>query len=154
MKIIMPHSLSVGIAAGAETGGLLVKVEVVPAALLPWVVVKAPTPRVLKKLPAVATVTFTVTVQVPDRPPEAIGMVAPLRSIVPVPDTAVSVGLPQPLVVAPLGVAIIIPAGKVSVNVAFVSGTVVLEFDRIMVRVDVAPVMIAAGLKLLPIVGA
>lgn len=84
--------------------------------------------------------------------PTAAGMVAPLRPMVPVP--AVAVRVPPQLLVAPeRGVAITMPVGKMSVSAVFVAA-VVLGLDRVMLRVDMPPVLIVTGLKLLPTVGA
>ncbi len=83
--------------------------------------------------------------------PLLTGMVPPLRTIVMLPAGAVSVP-PQSLKIFGWS-ATTKPGGKLSVSVAFVSGVLVLELYRIMVRVDVPP-LIVAGSKLLLTVGA
>jgi len=83
-------------------------------------------------------ITSTVTVQVPGTaggPTVAIGMVPPVRRIVLVPATAVSV--PPQVLLALAGFAIIKLVGKVSVSVAMVAALLVSGLDSVMVRVDV-----------------
>lgn len=74
---------------------------------------------VLVYAPATLEVTFTVIKQTP------LGLMVPLFSVSdPEPLTAVSEApAPQPLKVAPTGLASTTPAGRVSVNVVWVKGT-------------------------------
>lgn len=62
MKMIMPHSESVGMAVVVVggTGGTTVKVAIALAVLLPLSVCKAPATSVLRKLPPFDAVTSTV----------------------------------------------------------------------------------------------
>ena len=77
MKMIMPHSESVGTDVGGM-GGTTVKVAMAGRVLLPLLVCKASTGSVLRKLPPNGAVTFTVTVQVPAMPPLYEGRVSPV----------------------------------------------------------------------------
>src|SRR5258707_713144 len=120
------------------------------AALLPWSVCKVSAASVLTKVPAVAAVTSTVTVQVPAVAPLPAGIDRVVGNVS-VEPPAVAPTTPVPLqVVLVFGVAAIVtPRGNVSVRGALKVATLVFRLDRVMVRVETlpAPALMVAGLK-------
>ena len=150
---IIAHSESVGMPELERA--VTVNAALAGAALLPLLVTKPFASTVLVSTPAVAEVTFTVTVQVPVVlvARVAAGMVPPApKDKTPVPATAVTA--PPQVVLAFGTAAITMPAGKLSVREVIVSGVSTLELDSVMVRTDVPPAAIVAGRKLLLTVGA
>jgi len=145
MKIIMPHSLSVGM--GVVGPERLVTVAMAGTTLAPWSDVKSPAISVLTMLPVFTASTFTVTVQL---------LAAAIEPPVKVTVFPKGVALTEPLQLLVIaGVpAIINSAGKLSVNATFELAVSVLGLDRVKVRVDVSPTVIKTGSKILLIVGA
>src|SRR5256885_9430684 len=128
-----------GLKLFVTTGGESTSSVALPAEVFepPFAVVTAPIGTELLYGPADALVTFTVTVQLP-----AAGIVAPVRATEPPPFAAVAV---PPHVVATLdGVALMRPAGYVSVNAALVRG-VGFELLTWMVRADVPLIGMGVG---------
>jgi len=97
--------------------------------------VTAPTARVFVLLPAVVAIISTLTVQIPFTVPIFAGTTPPLIIIDCVPDVAVTEPTPQ-VVVKLSGVAINVPAGRVSVKATPIKATV-LALSRVMVSVDI-----------------
>ena len=126
---------------------LTVSVALAAAPLLPELaVVTAPIAIELLYVPAIALVTFTVTVQEPDAgivPPESATLVPPL----------VAVTAPPAQLVAPVaGVALTRPGGYVSVNAAPVIA-VAFGLVNVTVSVEVPLMPIEVGLKALVTTG-
>lgn len=111
----------------------------------PFVEVTAP--LTLLKMPAVAPVTFTVTVQ-----DEAVAIDPPEKLMLP--DPAVAVAVPTQVPPKPFGVATTSPVGRVSVNATPASATV-LAAGLVSVKVSAETPFgaIAVGLKALAIAG-
>jgi hypothetical protein len=127
---------------GATFGVRTVNVAIAGATLLPLLVCNAPAATVLMKLPPAGAVTGTVIVQEP-----LAGIDPPVIVTLEV----LNVMTPPQLVV---GVAeIVTPLGKVSVNGADKVAAVALALLKVMVRVELSPALIVAGLNALPIVG-
>ena len=127
---------------------LTVKYALAGAVLLPLLVCKALMARMLLYLPLRGAVTFTVSLQEPlagiERPAGKVTVFTPV----------VTTPLP-PQVVLTVGVdAITTPLGNVSVSGAVRLAAVLLEFFKIMVRVDTPPALIVFELKALLSVGA
>jgi hypothetical protein len=108
---------------------------------------KAPAGSELVKLPTVDAVTFTVIVQTPGTPLDTPGIVPPVSVIVELP--AVAVNVPPQVVLAPDGVAITIPLGKLSVNNVIVATTSFALLKEI-ILVEAPPTVMVAGVKIAP----
>ena len=149
MKIIIPHSLSVGTAVTAGAV-LTLKLTAVETVLLPPLVCKVPTGTVLRWLPPIDAVTFTVNVQKPGMSTLPPGIVRPVGKVTAEPP-GIAVGTPAPpQVVATFGVpAITKPAGKLSVNGAVRVAAAKLVLVKVIVRVETSPALIVDGLKVL-----
>jgi hypothetical protein len=93
--------------------------------------------------------TFTLTVQVA----APAGTAAPLTVMVPLVLTAVIVGVPQPVLETPLGVAIITPAGKVSTKPKPLVASPLARLVMEKVRALGTPIPTDVGLKALVSVG-
>ena len=136
---IPPNGMEAGLKDLRRLGETLaVTVKVAPAApvLLPMLVCSAPTDSVLMKAPAEFALTFTVTVQEP-----LAGMEPP-----------VNVMLDGPTVTAPPQVVLALPEtskpmGNVSVSGAVSPTAVLFGLVNVMVRVEIPPDVMAAGLK-------
>jgi hypothetical protein len=103
----------------------------------------------------VPAVTSTVTVHVPAIPLLLAGIdLVPGKVTVEPPALAKTPPVPLQVVPAFGVLAIFTPVGKMSINAALKVATFVLGLDSVMVRVDTPPVLIVAGLKPLPSVGA
>jgi len=118
---------------------VMVKVATAAAALLPVLVCNAPAASVFTKLPAVAPVTDSVTVQEP-----LAGIAPPVNVAVELPAKAVTT--PPHVLLAPL------PDTKTPLGNESTSGAVNVEMTlvglvRVMVRVDTPPDAIEAGLN-------
>ena len=96
-------------------------------------------------MPVPDEVTFTVTVQEP-----LAGIEPPVKVTVELPATAVTV---PPTHVVPAPPEITMPAGNVSTSGAVRVATVLLGLLKVMVRSEIPPVMMVAGLKDLLSVG-
>lgn len=140
--ITIPHSVKAGTAVA--TGCTVT--EAVPTLPMPPLV-EVTALVVLVKSPNAAPVTLTVIVQL-----LPAATVPPVSDTLPVPDTAVTV--PPQVLFRPLGVAITVPLGSVSVNDTPVSAAV-LTAGLVMVKVSVVASFsaIAVGLNALLIVG-
>ena len=145
--MIIAHSESVGMAAAVMTvAATAFKSTLGPARLLPWLVCRALTGSVLRKLPAAAAVTFTVTVHVPGVPTGIVEFVDKLTVFPP----AVALTTPPPQVVVAFGVgAITTPAGNVSVSGALRVARLPAALVKVMVRVETPPGLMVDGLKTL-----
>jgi hypothetical protein len=140
VSAIIAHSESVGVAMGPPPAD---KRTLGPARLLPWSVTSVPAASALTKLPAAAAVTFTVNVQEPAGEP--LGIVVPIGKLT---DVAVALGVPTPQVV--LGDPTVVrPLGKLSVKVVVTVAVLPLALVKVMMRVEVPPGAMAAGLKTL-----
>ncbi len=137
MKIIFPHSVKVGTGDG---GGVTVNVsEAVP--LFPEEEVRSPV--VLTKVPGVLPVTSTVTVQVLPAP-----TVPPVYEMTLDPATAISVP-PVHVLEALAGLAMTIPAGRLSVKSSAVATSELAVLSMVNVSVLILPGEIVSGAKLL-----
>jgi hypothetical protein len=141
------------VADGGTTGGTAgtaVKVATAGPALLPLLVTRAPAGKVLMYEPAVAAVTFTVTVHVPGvLPPAGIDRVEGKVTVEP-PAVAETAPLPSQVVLA-LGVAAITtPVGNVSTSAEVRVATLKFGLDSVMVSVETPPALMLAGLNALP----
>jgi hypothetical protein len=134
--------VGVGLGAGVET----VRVATAGAVLSPLSVFRSPAPMELIKLPGLAAVTCTLTVQ------ELLAGIAPPLSVTDeLPASAITVP-PQVLLAFGVG-ATSTPVGRVSTRGAFKLATVSFAFVNVSVRVEVPPASIVAGLNALPTVG-
>ena len=124
------------------TLAVIVKVAPVAPVLLPMLVCSAPTASVLMKAPGEFAVTFTVTVQEPlagTEPPvnvtvDALIVVIPAQVLLALPETSK-------------------PTGNVSVSGAVSAAAMLFGLVNVMVRVEIPPDVMAAGLKDLRSVG-
>src|SRR6185312_15167171 len=138
----------VGVGVGVGDGGGVVAVKVATAGevLLPLSVFRSPDPMELMKLPALAAVTCTLTVQ------ESLAGIAPPVSVTDeLPASAITVP-PQVLLAFGVG-ATSTPVGRLSTKGAFKLATVSLALFNVRVRVEVPPALIVAGVNALPTVG-
>ena len=101
--------------------------------------VKPPAGMVLIRLPGVVEVTSTDTVQAPGVAPAWAGTVPPLIWMLFPPETAIT--LPPQVVSALTGLASVIPAGRVSVQLAL-SNEKALGLNIVMLKREVFPAMI------------
>jgi hypothetical protein len=123
---------------GTVRGAFIVREELPAKALLPLLVCNAPTGIELRKLPEEVPVTFTVMVQ------EALtGMDPPVKVTTELPGEAVNTP-PQVVVALPLTVN---PAGKVSTSGAESIAAEPLGLLSVMVRSEVPPTLIEAGVN-------
>jgi hypothetical protein len=142
---IVPGLKALFTVGGAAAGVSTVKVATAGAALLPLSVWSAPDASELMKFPAPAAVTCTLTVQ------EPFGMEPPVRVNAEPPGVAVTV---PPHVSMTFGVAAITtPVGRLSTRGAVKAAAVALALSKVMIRVEVPPAIMVAGLKDLPTVG-
>lgn len=125
-------------------GVVTVKVAMAGAMLLPLPVCNAPTPSELMKLPPTGAVTPTVIVQEPPA-----GMEPPVK--VTVERLSVAVPLPQVVLALP---EVVTPLGNVSISGTLRLAAVVPALLNVIVRVELPPAAMVAGLKALPSVGA
>ena len=119
-------------------GGTTVRVEMAGVVLFPLLVCRAPAGNVLMKLPPMAPVTFTVTVQEP-----FAGMDPPIRVTL---DTSTVTEPPQVLLLPP---EVNRPLGKVSVSGAVRVAMLLLGLIKVIVRVEVPPEGMVTGEKVL-----
>ena len=128
-------------------GGNAPTTSSVADAVLPVRVLVAVTvPVVLVRLPVLVAITFSVSVQA-----LLLAMVAPESETLPVPGTAVAA--PPQVLLNPLGLAITIPAGKVSVNATPLSDTAPFGLASVNVNAVVPFKSTAFAAKALAIVG-
>ena len=138
--------LGVGVGVGDGAGVVTVKVATAGAVLLPLSVFKSPAPKELMKLPALAAITCTLTVQEP-----LAGIAPPVSVTDELPASAITVP-PQVLLAFGVG-ATSTPVGRLSTSGAFRLATVSLALFNVSVRVEIPPALIVAGLNALPTVG-
>jgi hypothetical protein len=112
LKLLLTEGTPAAVTFSVALAGLVLLMFVPPPVEL-----KAPTGMVLIRVPAVADVTLTDTVHDPGVDPDWAGTVPPLKEMVVEPAAAVTVP-PQVFAVRPT---IVIPAGKLSVQAAFVN---------------------------------
>lgn len=129
---------------GTFAGAVAVKVATAGTTLLPLLVCNAPAARELIKLPAAGAVTFTVTVQEP-----LVGIVPPVNITVELPVAPVRV---PPQVVVP-GAETVTPVGSESTSGEVKLAALPLALLKVMVRTEVPPAVMLAGLKALLTVG-
>jgi hypothetical protein len=113
-------AVRVAVADGVTVTGITVSVALAGVEFVtPFPVIKALAGIVLIMLPGVLEVTLIATVQEPGVDPACAGTLPPVNVKLVPPDTAVTV--PPHELDRPAGFAIVIPAGKLSVNAAFVN---------------------------------
>jgi hypothetical protein len=128
-----------------SAGVFTVNVAMAGPALLPLLVCKTPAASVFSKFPPVGALTPTVTVQEPP------------AGIVPTVNVTVEVVVvidPPTQVVLGVGVAVTTtPVGIVSTSAAVNTAAVGPALLNVMIKVELPPALIVAGMKALPIVG-
>src|SRR5579859_987322 len=138
--------LGVGVGVGDGAGVVTVKVATAGAVLLPLSVFKSPAPTELMKLPGLAAITCTLTVQDP-----LAGIAPPVSVTDELPASAITVP-PQVLLAFGVG-ATTTPVGRLSTSGAFRLAIVSLALFNVRVSVEVPPAVIVAGVNALPTVG-
>ena len=136
---IPPNGMDAGLKDLRRLGETLaVTVRVAPAApvLFPMLVCSAPTDSVLRKAPAEFVVTFTVTVQEP-----LAGIEPPVKVTLDVPVVAVPPQLELALPETSM------PLGNVSVSGPVRPAAMLFGLVNVMVRVEIPPDVMAAGIK-------
>jgi hypothetical protein len=116
-----------------------IKVAIAGTVLLPLLVCSAPTGNMFTKLPAVAPVTRTVTTQAP-----FAGIAPPVKVTVELAAMAVTT---PPQVLLALLPDTVTPLGRESIRGAVMVAMVLLGFVKVIVRVEVPPAVIVAGLN-------
>jgi hypothetical protein len=139
LKLLLIEGTPAAVTFRVALAGLVLLIDVPPPVEL-----KAPTGIVLILVPGVVDVTLTETVQDPGVEPDWAGTVPPLKDMVVEPAGAVTV----PPQVFPDIPTTVIPAGKLSVQDAFVSGNA-LGLKMVTRRSEVAPAAMDIGEKVL-----